>query len=72
MVAITVGDDRPGIPPAERARVAQPGTRLDERGDGHGFGLAIVAELAALYGGTMALDEAPGGGLAVRLLLPAA
>jgi signal transduction histidine kinase len=72
MVAITVGDDGPGIPPAERARVAQPGTRLDERGDGHGFGLAIVAELAALYGGTMALDEAPGGGLAVRLLLPAA
>lgn len=72
LVAIEVADDGPGIPAAERAHVAQPGTRLDERGDGHGFGLAIVAELVGLYGGTITLDEAPAGGLAVRLALPAA
>ena len=71
-VRLTIADDGPGIPAAARAEVATPGLRLDERGDGHGFGLAIVAELAALYGGAMTLDAAPAGGLAVRLDLPAA
>ncbi|MEH3100977.1 sensor histidine kinase [Sphingomonas adhaesiva] len=71
-VVLTIADDGPGIPADERALVARAGTRLDEAGDGHGFGLWIVAELAALYGGAMQLDEAPGGGLSVRMVLPAA
>lgn len=71
-VTVAVSDDGPGIPAAERDRVARPGTRLDERGDGHGFGLAIASELVALYGGALALEEASGGGLAVRLTLPSA
>ncbi|MBB4154549.1 signal transduction histidine kinase [Sphingomonas jinjuensis] len=72
MVHIEVADDGPGIPAADRARMTQPGTRLDQRGDGHGFGLSIVAELAALYGGALTLGEAPEGGLLVTLMLPAA
>ncbi|WP_308462284.1 ATP-binding protein [Sphingomonas citri] len=71
-VAVEVSDDGPGIPAAERDRVARPGTRLDERGDGHGFGLAIASELVTLYGGALALGEASGGGLAARLTLPSA
>ena len=71
-VRLTVSDDGPGIPPSERGRVAQPGMRLDEQGQGHGFGLSIVAELVALYGGSLLLGEAAGGGLAVSLTLPAA
>lgn len=70
-VTVEVSDDGSGIPAAERDRVARPGTRLDERGDGHGFGLAIASELVALYGGALALEEASGGGLMVRLTLPA-
>jgi signal transduction histidine kinase len=46
------------------------GQRLDERGDGHGFGLSIAAELATLYGGALMLDTAALGGLAVRVTLP--
>ena len=69
-VTITVSDDGPGIPAADRARAAQAGTRLDEQRDGHGFGLAIAVELAQLYGGTLVLDEAAGGGLCVALRLP--
>ncbi|MGJ3629544.1 sensor histidine kinase [Sphingomonas sp. MMS24-JH45] len=72
MVRLAVMDDGPGIPAADRARVARPGLRLDERGDGHGFGLSIVAELTSLYGGTMALDERPGGGLVPDSTLPVA
>ncbi len=71
-VRLTIEDDGPGIPAADRARVAQAGTRLDEAGDGHGFGLSIARELVALYGGVMTLDDAAGGGLSVVLLLPAA
>ncbi len=70
-VEVTIIDDGPGIPAEARAQVARPGMRLDERGDGHGFGLTIVSDLVALYGGALTLDDAPGGGLRVRLVLPA-
>ena len=70
-VAVTIADDGPGIPAAARAQVLQPGTRLDERGDGHGFGLPIVAELASLYGGAVTLAENAPQGLRVTLTLPA-
>ena len=70
-VRIEVCDDGPGISASDRAHAIQPGTKLDERGSGHGFGLAIVVELAALYGGKLTLDGAEGGGLRAVLVLPA-
>lgn len=69
---ITIQDDGPGIPAIERDRALAKGARLDERGEGHGFGLAIAHELAILYGGDLTLGDAPGGGLAARLTLPLA
>lgn len=69
MIRLTVADDGPGIPAADRARAAAPGARLDERGDGHGFGLGIAREIAELHGGTLGLGEAPGGGLLVAATL---
>lgn len=69
---LTIADDGPGIPEATRASALSAGQRLDERGDGHGFGLSIATELANLYGGSLALDTAPLGGLAVRVTLPLA
>ncbi|WP_037523002.1 ATP-binding protein [Sphingomonas sp. Mn802worker] len=69
-VTLTICDDGPGIPAADRARAAKAGVRLDEQRDGHGFGLAIAIELAELYGGALTLDDAPGGGLCVTLRLP--
>ena len=72
VVRLQVADDGPGIPLADRERVTQPGIRLDERGDGHGFGLSIARELAELHGGTLTLDEAPGGGLMATAILPRA
>lgn len=67
---LRVSDDGPGIAAADRARATDPGVRLDERGDGHGFGLAIVRDLAALYGGRLELGEADGGGLVATVTLP--
>ncbi len=70
-LVLTVTDDGPGIPQEERSRVTQAGVRLDERGEGHGFGLAIVRELASLHGGALTLDAREGGGLVARVTLPA-
>ena len=70
MVTLQVIDDGPGIPAADRARAAEPGVRLDERGDGHGFGLSIVRDIAALHGGMLMLEETPGGGLTAIVTLP--
>ncbi|WP_310096929.1 sensor histidine kinase [Sphingomonas sp. BE138] len=71
-VRVTIADDGPGIPAHARAQVLQPGTRLDERGGGHGFGLSIVAELTELYGGSLTLAAHDPHGLLVTLTLPAA
>ncbi|WP_235513520.1 MULTISPECIES: sensor histidine kinase [unclassified Sphingomonas] len=70
MVRLSVSDDGPGIPAADRVRATDPGVRLDERGDGHGFGLAIVRDLAVLYGGRLELEAADGGGLVAAVTLP--
>jgi signal transduction histidine kinase len=71
VVAIAVDDDGPGIPEALREAVLQRGVRADEAAAGWGFGLAIVREIAELYGGSIALDRSPAGGARARLLLPA-
>lgn len=70
-VVVHVDDDGPGLPPDRRAEVMRRGTRLDEMVEGDGLGLAIVGELAALYGGTLSLAAAPAGGLRATLALPA-
>lgn len=72
MVVITVQDDGPGIEPQLRDAVLARGARLDESVPGSGLGLAIVADRVAAYGGTMALEPAPSGGLRIVLRLPAA
>ena len=69
---ILVDDDGRGLSAAERAQVSRRGQRLDESKPGSGLGLSIVVDLAALYGGSLALGRAPIGGLRAELLLPAA
>ncbi|SCG40442.1 Signal transduction histidine kinase [Micromonospora zamorensis] len=73
---VTVTDDGPGIPVADRERVFDRFTRLDDgraRDDGGaGLGLAIVRELVRRAGGSISLTDAPEQcGLRVCLLLPA-
>ena len=70
-LCIAVEDDGPGIAPEQREAVLARGVRLDEATPGSGLGLAVVADLVALYGGSIALDTARQGGLRVSLSLPA-
>lgn len=70
MVGIVVDDDGPGLAASLREAVLQRGVRADEAAPGSGFGLAIVRDLAAVYGGSITLAESPLGGLRARLSLP--
>lgn len=71
---VTVADDGPGIPIADRERVFDRFTRLDDArardAGGAGLGLAIVRELVRRCGGTVELSDAEPG-LRAAVLLPA-
>lgn len=71
VIVIHIDDDGPGLSPDAITRALIPGQRLDEAGDGHGFGLPITRELAELHGGTLHLGASPRGGLRATLTLPA-
>lgn len=71
-IVLTIDDDGDGLPPSKRNEVMKRGRRLDESVPGTGLGLSIVADLASLYGGRFALDDAKElGGLSAQLRLPA-
>lgn len=70
-VVLTVADDGPGVPEAERANVLRRLYRLEQSRStpGSGLGLSLVAVIAELHGATLTLgDTAPG--LEVRLEFP--
>lgn len=74
-VWVHVDDDGPGIDAADRDRVFERFTRLDEsrtldRG-GAGLGLAIAASVAAAHGGGVAATDSPLGGARLSMWFPA-
>jgi signal transduction histidine kinase len=70
---IDVGDDGPGIPPADRERIFGRFVRLDDSrhraAGGSGLGLAIVREIVLAHGGTVAVVPS-GRGTTFRVTLP--
>ena len=73
-VEITVDDDGPGVPEAQREEVFRPFVRLEAARDpnrgGAGLGLTIARDIARGHGGDLTLESAPQGGLRARLRLP--
>ena len=65
---ITVSDNGPGMRAEDRERAFLRFTTSSPTGTG--LGLAIVHRLAISNGGTIRLDETPGGGLTVTLDFP--
>ncbi|HKE75539.1 MAG TPA: ATP-binding protein, partial [Acidimicrobiales bacterium] len=63
------------IPPADRTRVFERFTRLDEGRDrnagGTGLGLAVVRAIVTGHGGTVAAGRSPRGGARFVADLPA-
>jgi signal transduction histidine kinase len=74
-IAVEVADRGPGIPDAALGSVQEPFVRLEtsrnrETG-GSGLGLALARGAAQAHGGTLELENRPGGGLLARILLGA-
>ena len=70
-LVISVEDDGPGIPAANRADALKRGQRLDESKPGSGLGMSIILETASMYAGKVELTDSNNGGLCVNLQLPA-
>jgi len=71
-VELRVADDGPGVPPTERERVFVPFQRLgDTSAGGLGLGLALCRGLTEAMGGSLGLEDTPGGGLTLVISLPA-
>ncbi|MEM7169366.1 MAG: ATP-binding protein [Pseudomonadota bacterium] len=73
-IEVTIDDDGPGIPVEQRGEVFKPFIRLDlsrnpETG-GSGLGLTIALDVVRNHGGELSLEDAPGGGLRARVILP--
>jgi two-component system osmolarity sensor histidine kinase EnvZ len=73
-LSVTVEDDGPGIPEAEREHVFRPFYRLDharnQDSGSTGLGLAIARDIARIHGGDITLDRSPLGGLKAVLKVP--
>lgn len=74
-VRFAVIDHGPGVADSDKKRVFHRFYQLDAPGDAAphwGLGLAVAAELVDLHGGRLWVEDAPGGGAAFCLELPAA
>ncbi len=71
---LTVDDDGPGIPAAQRELVLQPFYRIEasrnKQAGGFGLGLAIVQRVMHWHKGTVAISESALGGARFELRLP--
>jgi signal transduction histidine kinase len=71
---LTVANTGPVIALDAVDGLLEPFQRLHDRSnnDGFGLGLAIVASISAVHGGTVTAQPLPGGGLNVTVILPEA
>ena len=68
---LSVEDDGPGVPEAERKRIFERFARgAAARSPGSGLGLALVAQQAALHGGEVEVGDARLGGARFTVRLP--
>jgi len=74
-IVITIEDEGPGIPRSEREKVFEPFHRLESSRNsdtgGVGLGLSVTRSIIREHGGEIELANRKGGGLSVRVELPA-
>lgn len=61
-LSISVEDDGPGIPSHLRDLIQARGARADSVHQGQGIGLAVAADIAASYNGSLSIEEGAFGG----------
>jgi len=74
-IELSVADQGPGIPAEHREKVFEKYARLDSAAAGvtanRGLGLTFCRLATEAHGGTIWVEDAPGGGALFRVLLPA-
>ena len=70
-VVVRIRDFGPGIPEDEIPLVKKKFYKGSSKARGTGIGLAVCDEIVELHGGTLTLENAPGGGTLVTVSLPA-
>lgn len=71
-VVIRIRDYGAGIPEDEIPLVKKKFYKGSSKARGSGIGLAVCDEIVQMHGGTLTLENAPGGGTLVTVLLPEA
>jgi len=71
-VRLEVVDHGPGVPDAQKERIFEPFERAGDRHPGVGLGLTVARGFAEAMGGQISAVDTPGGGLTIRVVLPAA
>jgi len=69
-VLCRITDGGPGVPPSIRDRIFEPFFTTKGTTGGTGLGLASAFAIARQHGGTIRVDDAPGGGAEFTLVLP--
>jgi signal transduction histidine kinase len=69
-VSVEIRDDGPGIDPANRSRVFEPGFTTRRSDGADGMGLTVARYLAERRGGSLSLDASAANGAAFVLALP--
>jgi len=74
LIEISVSDDGPGVPSADRIRIFDSYVQVgdEQRSGGLGLGLAICKRLVEGHGGTIGVSDRPGGGARFAFTLPGA
>ncbi len=71
-VVVRIRDFGPGIPEDELPLVKKKFYKGSSKARGTGIGLAVCDEIVEMHGGTLTLENAPGGGTLVTVRLPGA
>jgi signal transduction histidine kinase len=76
LIEVSVRDHGPGVPEKDLGLIFEPFYRVDaarahRSAGGEGLGLAIAARAIGLHGGSISAANVAGGGLVVRISLPA-
>jgi two-component system NtrC family sensor kinase len=69
-IVLSFADNGPGVPPALRARIFEPFFTTREVGKGKGLGLTMVYDIVTSHGGTIEVEDTPGGGATFVVKLP--
>jgi len=69
-IRIAFADNGPGVPADLRTRIFEPFFTTRDVGKGKGLGLTVAYDIVTAHGGTIDVEETPGGGATFVLQLP--